>query len=145
MNKEQALTSVSLFEKLDPRHIKAIAGIATERTYKAGDYLMKQGEDGIGLFMILSGTVRIEKTTPAGMKVEVARNGAGDVLGEMAVFDGAPRSASVVAESETTCLILAAWEFNSFLKTHHEVAFELLPIVVKRFRETNEALTGLRV
>ena len=42
------------------------------------------------------------------------------------------------------CLVLASWEFNSFLKTYPEVALELLPIVVKRFRETNDALVGLK-
>jgi CRP-like cAMP-binding protein len=76
--------------------------------------------------------------------VELAENGPGDIMGEMAVFDGAPRSASVVAGVETTCLVLASWEFNAFLKAHPEVALDLLPIVVKRFRETNDALVGLK-
>jgi len=143
MDKEQALSRVGLFENLNPRFIKSIASICTERNFKSGDYLMKQGESGIGLFIILSGKVRVEKTDMSGRQVELAENGPGDILGEMAVFDGAPRSASVAAASDTTCLVLASWEFNSFLKTHPEAALELLPIVVKRFRETNEALIGL--
>jgi hypothetical protein len=49
-----------------------------------------------------------------------------------------------VASVETTCLVLASWEFNAFLKAHPEVALELLPIVVNRFRETNDALLGLK-
>jgi CRP-like cAMP-binding protein len=60
----------------------------------------------------------------------------------MTVFDGAPRSASVMATMETICLVLASWEFNSFLKSHPEIAIDLLPIVVRRFRETNDALIG---
>jgi CRP-like cAMP-binding protein len=143
MNKEQALAKVGLFEGLNPRFIKGIAGIASEKTFKAGEYLMRQGESGIGLFIILSGKVRIEKTDTSGKKVEIAENGPGDIMGEMAVFDGASRSASVVASIETTCLVLASWEFNAFLKAHPEAALELLPIVVKRFRETNDALVGL--
>jgi len=143
MDKEQALAKVGLFENLNQKFLKAIAAIATERNFKAGDHLIKQGENGIGLFIILEGRVRIEKNDAAGRKVEIAENGPGDILGEMTVFDGAPRSASVVALSDTTCLVLASWEFNSFLKSHPEVAIELLPIVVRRFRETNEALTGL--
>ncbi len=143
MDKEQALSRVSLFEHLDPRFIKGIAGICTERTFKSGEYLMKQGEDGIGLVIILSGKVHIQKTGADGKQVEIAENGAGDIMGEMTVFDGAPRSASVIASEETQCLVLAAWEFNAFLKTHPEVALALLPIVVKRFRETNDALIGL--
>jgi len=143
MDKEQALAKVSLFAGMNPKYVKGLAAICAERTFKAGDYLMKQGEDGIGLFIILAGKVRVEKTDPQGCKVELAENGAGDILGEMAVFDGAPRSASVAAVVETSCLVLASWEFNAFLKAHPEAALELLPIVVKRFRETNEALIGL--
>jgi len=143
MDKEQALAKVGLFSGLDAKLLRGIAGIATERKFKAGDYLMKQGESGIGLFMILDGKVRIEKSDASGKKVELAENGPGDILGEMTVFDGAHRSASVVATEETSCLVLASWEFNAFLKTHPDVALALLPIVVQRFRETNEALTGL--
>jgi CRP-like cAMP-binding protein len=144
MDKEQALAQVSLFENLNPKYIKGIAGICTERTFKPGDLLMKQGENGIGLFIILSGRVRIEKSDASGTQVELAENGAGEIMGEMAVFDGSPRSASVIAIQETTCLVLASWEFNSFLKAHPEAALELLPIVVRRFRETNDALVGLK-
>jgi len=143
MDKEQALAKVGLFERLNPKYIKGIAAICTERTFKPDDYLMKQGENGIGLFIILSGRVRVEKTNAAGQRVELAENGPGDILGEMAVFDGSPRSASVAAVVETTCLVLASWEFNAFLKAHPEAALDILPIVVKRFRETNEALVGL--
>jgi CRP/FNR family transcriptional regulator, cyclic AMP receptor protein len=143
MDKEQSLAKVGLFEHLNPKFIKGLASIATERTFKAGEYLMRQGESGIGLFIILSGKVRVEKSDSSGKSVEIAANGPGDILGEMAVFDGAPRSASVAADGETTCLVLASWEFNAFLKAHPEAALELLPIVVKRFRETNDALIGL--
>ena len=144
MDKEQALSKVPIFENLNPKYVKGIAGIATERTFKPGEYLMKQGESGIGLFVILSGKVRIEKNDASGKSVEIAENGPGEIMGEMAVFDGAPRSASVVAVQETTCLVLASWEFNSFLKTYPEAALELLPIIVRRFRETNDALIGLK-
>jgi CRP-like cAMP-binding protein len=143
MDKEQALSKVSLFESMNPKYVKGIAAICTERNFKPGEYLMKQGESGIGLFIILSGKVKVEKADASGRTVELAENGPGDIMGEMAVFDGAPRSASVAAAAETTCLVLASWEFNSFLKAHPEAALELLPIVVKRFRETNEALVNL--
>lgn len=143
MDKDQALAKVSLFEGMNPKHVKGIAAICTERSFKPGEYLMRQGESGIGLFIILSGKVRVEKSDTQGRTVELAENGAGDILGEMAVFDGSPRSASVCAVVETICLVLASWEFNAFLKAHPEAALELLPIVVKRFRETNDALMSL--
>lgn len=145
MDKEKLLAGVSLFANLQPKHLKGIAQICTERSYKAGDALIKQGEEGIGLFIITKGRVKVEKTNPNGQSVEIASNGAGDILGEMAVLDGAPRTATVTASENTDVLILASWEFNSFLKTHPEVAIDILPIVVKRFRETNDALIGIRL
>lgn len=143
MDKEQALAKVSLFANLDPKYIKGMAQISTERSFKAGDTLMKQGEDGIGLYIILNGKVKIEKTDPSGRQVELASNGPGDIMGEMAVLDGAKRTATVTAVEPTTCLVLASWEFMSFMKAHPEVAIDILPIVVTRFRQTNDALIGV--
>jgi CRP-like cAMP-binding protein len=143
MNYESALAKVSLFANLEPKHIKGLAQISTERHFAAGEHLMKQGEDGIGLFIIMSGKVKIEKTDASGKQVELASNGPGDVMGELAVLDGAKRTATVTATEPTTCLVLASWEFTSFMKVHPEVAIQILPIVVTRFRETNDALIGV--
>jgi CRP-like cAMP-binding protein len=142
MNHEQELSKVSLFANIDHRFIKGITQICTERDFVAGDELMKQGEDGIGLFIILSGRVKIEKTDTCGVRVELATNGPGDIMGELAVLDGAKRTATVTATEPTKCLVLASWEFNSFMKAHPEVGISILPILVKRFRETNDALVG---
>jgi CRP-like cAMP-binding protein len=143
MSHENALSRVSLFSNLEPKYIKGIAQICTERDFAAGDQLMKQGEDGIGLFIILTGKVKIEKTDMSGRQVELAANGPGDIMGELAVLDGAKRTATVTATEPTKCLVLAAWEFMSFMKVHPEVAIQILPIVVTRFRETNDALIGV--
>jgi len=143
MSHENALSKVSLFANLEPKYIKGIAQICTERDFVAGDQLMRQGEDGIGLFIILSGKVKIEKTDQSGRQVELASNGPGDIMGELAVLDGAKRTATVTATEPTKCLVLAAWEFMSFMKVHPEVAIQILPIVVTRFRETNDALIGV--
>ena len=143
MSHENALSRVSLFANLEPKYIKGIAQISTERDFAAGDQLMRQGEDGIGLFIILSGKVKIEKTDTSGRQVELASNGPGDIMGELAVLDGAKRTATVTATEPTKCLVLAAWEFTSFMKVHPDVAIQILPIVVTRFRETNDALIGV--
>lgn len=143
MNNERELAKVSLFSNLEPKFIKGLAQISTERDFAAGEVLMRQGEDGIGLFIILSGKVKIEKTDSSGRQVELASNGPGDVMGELAVLDGARRTATVTATEPTKCLVLASWEFTSFMKAHPEVAMQILPIVVTRFRQTNDALIGV--
>lgn len=143
MSKEIALAKVSLFANLEPKYIKGIAQICTERTFNEGEVLMRQGDDGIGLYIILSGKVKVEKSDQTGKKVEQASNGPGDIMGEFSVLDGAKRTATVIATEKTNCLVLASWEFNSFMKAHPEVALDILPIILKRFRETNDALIGI--
>ena len=143
MSKETALAKVGLFANLEPKYIRGIAQICTERTFNEGEVLMRQGDDGIGLYIILSGKVKVEKADQHGKQVELASNGPGDIMGELSVLDGAKRTATVTAVETTSCMVLASWEFNSFMKAHPEVAIDILPIILKRFRETNDALIGI--
>jgi CRP/FNR family transcriptional regulator, cyclic AMP receptor protein len=143
INKETAISNVRLFAHLGRHYIKGLSNICTERTFKTGDFLMKQGEEGIGLFIIISGKVRVVKTNENHATVEISSNGPGDVMGELAVIDGFPRTADVIAEEKTVCLCLTSWEFKSFLGAHPEVAMEILPTVVARFRETSASLAAL--
>lgn len=142
MNKEEILSKVRLFGGLSANHVKGLAQVSKDRVFSKGEYLMRQGENGIGLFIITSGKVKILKKNRQGEVVEIAENAAGDVIGEMAVIDGAPRTASVQAAEDVSCIVLTSWDFNAFMKAHPDVALQILPVVVKRFRETNEALTG---
>ncbi|MFW5995354.1 MAG: Crp/Fnr family transcriptional regulator [Spirochaetia bacterium] len=144
MKAEDALRKVSLFEGLSNHHIKVLSRSCTEREFAAGDYVVRQGNPGIGVFVITEGRVRVEKVSGSGEVLPLATHGPGEVIGEMSVIDGAARSASVVAEEATKCLVLPSWAFNAFLEEHPSVAVHILPVVVKRFRETNEALIGLK-
>jgi CRP-like cAMP-binding protein len=137
-----ALKAVQLFHSLSQRFLTGIAKACVERTFKKDELIVRQGNPGVGLFVIVSGKVQIAKTNEAGERLEIATHGPGEVIGEMSVLDGAPRTADVVALEDTTCLVLSAWDFKSFMESHPEVALEILPVVVKRFRETNNALTG---
>lgn len=137
-----ALKAVSLFAGLSQRYLGGMAKACTERTFEADAVIVKQGNPGIGLFVIVEGKVKIVKTSEQGEKIELATHGPGEVIGEMSVLDGANRSADVVAVEKTRCLVLSSWDFKSFMDSHPEVALEILPVVVRRFRETNNAFTG---
>lgn len=138
-----ALKAVSLFGSLSQRFITGIAKSCVERQFDAGETLVRQGNPGVGLFVIVSGKVKVVKTNDAGDRLELATHGPGEVIGEMSVLDGANRTADVIAVEDTTALVLSAWDFRSFMESHPEVALQILPVVVKRFRETNDALTGM--
>ncbi len=143
MENDEILKQVPLFSGLNPRNLRSLAKSCTTRRYKAGDTIVKQDEPGVGLFIIVSGKVKIVKGDEQGNRMEIAQHTPGDVIGEFAVIDGALRTADVIAVEDTACLVLAAWSFNSFMESHPEVALQILPVVVKRFRETNKKLMEL--
>jgi CRP-like cAMP-binding protein len=137
-----ALKAVPLFQSLSDRFVSGLAKAATERHFKADDTLVRQGNPGVGVFIIVEGAVKVVKTNEKGERLDIATHGPGEVIGEMSVLDGANRTADVVATEPTTCLVLSSWDFKSFMEDHPEVALQILPVVVRRFRETNAALTG---
>lgn len=143
MDRIALLKKVSLFSSLNEAHLSSIAEFCVERSFREGDVIIKQGNSGIGLYVICSGKVKIVKVTAGGEKLDIAELGPGDFFGEMAVLDSAPRSADVVALEESKCLVLSAWDFNARMKVDPEIALKILPIVVKRFRETNDKLLAV--
>jgi CRP/FNR family cyclic AMP-dependent transcriptional regulator len=143
MDRISLLKKVNLFSNLSEVHLSSIAEFCVERSFREGYVIIKQGTSGIGLYVICSGKVKIVKETAGGEKLDIAELGPGDFFGEMAVLDSAPRSADVIALEESKCLVLSAWDFNARMNVHPEIALKILPVVVKRFRETNERLLAL--
>ncbi len=143
MDKEELLKNVDLFSGLKKKDLRSLVPSCVNRFFKGGETLVEQGESGRGLYIILTGKVKIIKQTVSGEELEVALLGPGDFFGEMSVLDDAPRSASVIAVDDTECLVLAAWDFNAKMKMNPEMALQVLPVVVKRFRETNDKLLAL--
>lgn len=140
----KVLQGVSLFSRLNSKQLKAIHKACIERSFKPGETLMEQGNAGVGLFIILEGIVQVKKKLNDGTEIEVAKNGTGEVIGEMSVLDGATRTASIIAETAVKCLVLSSWSFKAILEAHPEVALGILPVVVQRFRETSTVLVELR-
>lgn len=143
MDKVELLRNVELFSDLKEREIKSLAEFCVKRLFEKGQPLVKQGDSGLGLYILVSGKVKIVKKTSTGEELEIAVLGPGDFFGEMTVLDSSPRSANVIALEDTDCLLLTAWEFKARLEEHPEMALKVLPVVVKRFRETNEKLLAL--
>lgn len=134
------LKKVPLFARLSSGHLRAVANSCTERQFAAGDTIVQQGNPGIGLFIILAGSIKVESTTEDGSVYEVGTHGVGEAIGEIAVLDGAASKTSITAIEETKTLILPSWAFNAFLQTHPEVALEILPVVVQRYRDAASSL-----
>lgn len=140
MDTIEFLGEVNLFSGLKETYLKKIAEYCVSRSFKKGETIIKQGDPGVGLFMIVSGKVKITKELLHGGNLDIAAHGPGDFFGEMAVLDNFTRTASVIAVEDTKCQVITAWDFKARMKAHPEIALELLPVVVRRFRESSEML-----
>ena len=127
------LKRVSWFEDLDQKSLDAIANAAVEQTYQPGQFIMRQGDTGVGAFIIRSGKVDIIQERD-GKEIKLATLGPGEVFGEMALLDEFPRSASARAVEPTTALGIQRWHFRGILESHPQIALALLPILTRRIR-----------
>jgi CRP-like cAMP-binding protein len=144
------LKSVELFADLRDEDAVALAAIAKEEVFRKGDVVFREREAGEKIYVVMAGVVEISTAGPGeGRSYCLARLERGEVLGEMAVFDRGPRSASAAAGvvPETR---LAAWpaaDFQKFLADRPAAAAALLgPFVRKlsaRLRITSDAVRVL--
>ena len=133
------LKRVAMFEDLDNRSLEAIANAAVEQRYEPGQEIVRQGDTGVGAFIIRSGKVEIVQNRD-GKEEKIATLGPGDVFGEMALLDEFPRSASVRASEPTTALGIQRWHFRGILESHPQLALALLPILTRRIRSAEGTL-----
>lgn len=133
---EDTLARVELFSSLDKKELQVLAGSCQERKYSAGSTLIKQGDSGVGLYVITSGHGKITlANNPDRAEFEVGTFGPGSVIGEMALLDDLPRSATVTALEDVTALLLPIWEFRTTIRNHPEIALKLLAVLSKRLRK----------
>jgi len=123
------LQEVPLFAGLSKRHLQRIAKLARLRRFVSGSAIVRAGEAGTSFFVLLDGTARV---VPAGGRAR--RLGPGDSFGEMALLDGAPRSADVVADGEVLTLTIGRSSFGKLLRREPALTQELLRTLAGRLR-----------
>jgi CRP/FNR family cyclic AMP-dependent transcriptional regulator len=134
------LARVEIFSGLGRRDLKALAKSCSESSYAEGEAICRQGERGVAAFLVVSGRVRVEEEMEGGRVVPVAEIGQGAMVGELSVIDGAERVATLRAASEVDCLVLTQWNMLALLRERPSIAAAMLPVVIKRFRDTTREL-----
>ncbi|HXI80503.1 MAG TPA: cyclic nucleotide-binding domain-containing protein, partial [Verrucomicrobiae bacterium] len=125
------LKEVPLFRGLDAAHLRRLAELATEVHATDGERLLRQGEAGDEFFVVLRGQVVVDRDGEP-----IARLGPGDFLGEIALIDGRPRTASATADGEAELLVLGHREFEDLLDEFPGVARQVARALVDRIRRT---------
>jgi CRP-like cAMP-binding protein len=123
--------------QLDPEDREAIESRAGPRRFRAGSTLMHEGQVGTEVMILVSGRVKITYMTSEGRETVLDFRGPGELLGEMAVVDGNPRSSSVEAMEPVEALALAAADFKGLVATRPRLANQLLQNMVRRFRDAD--------
>lgn len=134
--KVDLLGKIPLFSRLSQRQLNAIAKHADEVQLRKGAVLAKQGAQGLEAIIIVDGKARVEGDGKA-----IAELGPGDVVGEMSVIDGKPRSATVIAKTPMNLLVLHRRDFISVLETVPGLQRKLLVTLCERVRQADRALT----
>jgi CRP/FNR family cyclic AMP-dependent transcriptional regulator len=128
--KLELLKRVPLFAGLGRREIEEIGRLAEEIDVAAGRVLMREGQTGQEFFVIVRGSVIIER---GGTRLRVL--GAGDFLGEIALVDDGPRTATATVESDSALLVLAHREFHSLMDQFPTVRSAVLQALAQRVRQ----------
>jgi CRP-like cAMP-binding protein len=129
-DKARLLASVPLFAHLGRSALEEVATLADEVEVEAGTLLTKEGRSGGEFFVIIDGSVSVER---GGRVVATLR--AGEFLGEIALVDGGPRTATTTAVIPSRLLVVAHREFHSLLDRFPEVRMGVLQALADRVRK----------
>ena len=134
------LARVPLFQGLKRRQIDNLASSMVSRRFAAGETIVTQGKEGIGLFVLVSGQAEVVRTGLDGSTVILNTFGPTDFFGELALLDDGPRTASVVTTEATKCLVLTRWDFYGALREDVEMSITILEEMARRFRVALDSL-----
>lgn len=141
MQRLLALRKVPLFESLTLDQLDAVDQLAVERDYQPGEVIVRQGESGDELFMLLEGSVDVLLDHGQPTQERLRTLEAVDYFGEMAILDDQPRSATIVANRPSRLLALAGGSLKELILQMPDISFEILRVLSARVRSAEQRRT----
>ena len=146
-NLHGALKRLSLFNSLDDRGLNALSAIIRLEEYQAGEVIIQQGSPSNGVYLILEGTVKVSRKTPAQAIVVLDTIDAGTVFGTLAAIDRKMRGASCIAQTEVVVGRIAMLDFQDLMYGSSALALGFQIVILRsifhELRKTNEQLSEL--
>jgi CRP-like cAMP-binding protein len=136
---EDLLATVPLFARLERKSLRKMAALCVPREFDTGAEIISEGGTGLGLFIITEGRVEVTKGE-GDSRVVLAELQRGALLGEMALVDDQPRSASATAIEPTRCLLITRGSFQTLVKKDSELAWCLVPALADRIRDMQQRM-----
>jgi len=134
------LKGIQIFEGLSVSELAAIASVTEEVVYPANQIVIKEGESGETMYMIVKGEVAVIKGYGTDREMDLDRIPAGDYFGEMALFEDTVRSATIRTREDTHLLVLHKREFTESVREYPQIALHICKELASRIRRLHEKL-----
>lgn len=132
------LQDVAVFKGLGAEDLSYLTERAATRTYPKGAIIVSEGDEGNSLYLIQSGSVKAYLSDDKGKEVVLSNQGPGEYFGELALFDEAPRSASVATLETCKVMIISRTMLLTALAERPGIATALLEALATRIRTLTE-------
>jgi CRP/FNR family transcriptional regulator, cyclic AMP receptor protein len=131
------LRGVPLFAELSEPELQKIARVAVPRNYPAGNVILREGDPGDTCYVLERGEARVTRQHADGRTITLTNVGPGEIFGELAMFGGEVRSATVEAVDDVRAVAILAGDLKRLLNDHPEIAVKLLSALGEKLREAN--------
>jgi CRP/FNR family cyclic AMP-dependent transcriptional regulator len=133
----ELLSVVPLFSGLSGPELDKVARVAVPRRYEAGSIVLREGDPGDTCYILQRGRVRVTRQHADGRAITLTNLGPGEIFGELAMFGGEVRSATVEALDDVNAVAILASDLKRMLNEHPENAVKLLTALGEKLREAN--------
>ncbi len=140
---DEVLARSGIFQGVDPEAAEALAKEMDSVEIRKGDVLFNEGEAGDSLYIVLSGKIKLGRRAADGRQNLVSIMGPSDMVGELSLFDPGPRTATATAVTDARMARLKKTSLRPWLNNRPEIAEQLLRVLARRLRRTNDALADL--
>jgi CRP/FNR family transcriptional regulator, cyclic AMP receptor protein len=137
------LARAGILQGVTPEAAAALASHLRHLSFPRRHTVFVQGEPGDDLYIILAGKVKIRHRTAAGHETLIAILGPADMFGELALFDPGPRTSTVTTLTEVHAVTMDRHALQAWIVEHPEIAEQLLRVLARRLRRTNDTLCDL--
>ena len=132
----ERLRTIPMFADLDDVGLWHVSQLATEVQLPAGHVLLQPGQEGAGLFVVVSGTVNVELA--GGTTIACS---SGEFIGELSLLvDDLVHTGRVRAATPVTCIAIGRGDFTRLLETYPQMALSMLKVLARRLASTDEML-----
>jgi CRP/FNR family transcriptional regulator len=135
------LHTVPVFSALSDTDLAEVAAVTVPRRYMTGEMVFREGDRSDTCYIVRSGRARALREHSDGRSITLATFGAGDIFGELAMFDDENRSATIEAVEDTEVVAILGSDMRRLLAAHPDISVKLLAALGRRLRETNERLS----